>query len=213
MHTCEPQRERENRVRSAPVQSSHLAPLSTPSHSTLSPAGGFPTAKLTVKAGQRKGKERKGNPDFREQCRKWNPVSCTARHTSVPIYQLSFINSCKQMFSRQVAVSVEAITACRCLVQPSSQRLPLLQLRAKISWIISYHLDQLLEWCWLTLHWGKLGSAHMILSAGSNQGLDIFQVAQQGLEEGVLPCSDLHVCMERDVHVLHAQKEGCVIRS
>ena len=53
----------------------------------------------------------------------------------------------------------------------------------------------------------------MILSVGSDQGPDIFQIAQQGLEEGVLRCFDLHVCMERHVAVLHAQKEGCVIRS
>lgn len=53
----------------------------------------------------------------------------------------------------------------------------------------------------------------MILSVGSDQGPDIFHVAQRGLEEGILPYSDLYVCMEKHVHVLHAQKEGCMIRS
>lgn len=69
---------------------------------------------------------------------------------TVPMYVLPFINSCKQMFSQQVAMLVEAITACRCLAQPSSQRLPLLEicwqsdlLQAKVIWISSHHLDQL----------------------------------------------------------------------
>lgn len=110
----------------------------------------------------RTGKKRKGNPSFRQRCHKWSPVSCTIRHMTVPMYQLSFINSCQQRFSRQMSVSVEAITAHRCLAKPSSQRLPLLQLywqsallQAKVSWISSYHLDQLLKQCWLTAAAGQ----------------------------------------------------------
>lgn len=53
----------------------------------------------------------------------------------------------------------------------------------------------------------------MILSVGSDQEPDTFQVAQQGLKESVLPFSDLHVCMERHVHAVQAQKEACVVRS
>lgn len=137
----------------------------------------------------------------------------------VCMYVLPFINSYEQMFSQQVAVLVEAITACRCLAQLSSPRLPLLELcwqsvllQAKVIWISSYHLDQLLEQCWLTLHRGRLGTAHIILLVGSNQGPDMVQVTQQGLEEDVLPLSDPHVHLERQVHFLHAQKEGYVIK-
>lgn len=134
---------------------------------------------------------------------------------TAPMYALPFINSYEQMFSQQVAVLVEAITACRCLAQPSSQRLPLPQLcwqsallQAKVIWISSYHLDQLLEQHRLTLHWGRLGSAHIILLVGSNPGPDMVQVT-----EGVLPRSDPHVHLERQVHFLYAQKEDCVIKS
>lgn len=44
-----------------------LIPLSTLYHPTLSWASGFPAAKLTVKAGENKGKTGKDKPGFREQ--------------------------------------------------------------------------------------------------------------------------------------------------
>lgn len=144
-----------------------------------------------MKAVENKGKKGRDKPSSRSR---WSLVLCAARHVTVPMYVLPFINSYQQMFSQQVALLVEAITACRCLAQPSSQRLPLLELcwqssllQAKVIWISSHHLDQLLEQHRLTLHWGRLGSAHIILLVGSNQGPHMVQVTQQGLEEGVLP--------------------------
>lgn len=102
----------------------------------------------------RGNKEKERQPQFQGEVA---PVKPCLVHMAMPTYQLSSINSCQQMFSRQVAVSVEDITACRCLAKPSSQKLPLPQLywqsallQAEVSWISSYHLDQLLKQYWLT---------------------------------------------------------------